>query len=61
MQTTTTQQLLLNKLPASAREAYSTPGLVNNLLSAAVLADAGCNLYFNQTGYEVEYNGEIIL
>ncbi|KAL7475163.1 hypothetical protein ACHAW6_001087, partial [Cyclotella cf. meneghiniana] len=52
----------LPKLPQSAKQAYRRSGLTNNLLSMAILADAGCDVFFfQQTGYEVSYNGDIIL
>ncbi|KAL7481300.1 hypothetical protein ACHAW6_006980 [Cyclotella cf. meneghiniana] len=53
--------LSLPKLPQSAKQAYRVSGLTNNLLSAAVLAEAGCEVFFHQKGCEVSYNGEIIL
>jgi hypothetical protein len=59
--TTETLQLLLNKLPATARIAHRSPGISNNLLAASELADTGCELFFHHTGCEVTYNGEIIL
>ena len=59
----TTESLLLlrNKLPIQARTAHHAPGISNNLLSASELADAGCELIFHKTGFEVLQNGEIIL
>ena len=51
----------LPKLPQLAKQAYRIAGLTNNLLSAAVLADAGCEVFFHHTGCEVSYKGEIIL
>ena len=59
--TTETLLLLLNKVPLEAREAHRAPGITNNLISASALADAGCELFFHQTGCEVSLNGEIIL
>jgi hypothetical protein len=41
--------------------AHSLPGLTNNLLSVAVLCNAGCKVFFNATGCEVTLNGKIIL
>jgi hypothetical protein len=41
--------------------AQSFPSLTNNLLSIAVLCEAGCKVFFNATGCEVMLNGEIIL
>ncbi len=52
---------LLPKLPPAAKEAYRIAGLTNNLLSALALADAGCKLFFHQTGCEVMHNSKIIL
>jgi len=53
--------LLLKKLPADARLAHRLPGLVNNLLSVAVLCDAGCEVFFHKHGCEVTHNGGTIL
>ena len=61
MTSTHAVNLLLNKLPADARLAHRLPGLVNNLLSVAVLCDAGCEVFFHKHGCEVTHNGEIIL
>ena len=32
----------------------------HNLVAVAELADAGCGTYFHRTGFEIDYNGEII-
>ena len=61
MQSTHTVDLLLGSLPPDARMAHSLPGLTNNLLSVAVLCDAGCEVFFNATGCEVTLNGLVIL
>ena len=53
--------MLLNKLPNEAREAHRTPGLLNNLISASKLVDAGCDLFFHKTGCDITRNGELIL
>ena len=53
--------LLLTKLPDDACLAHRLPGLVNNLLSVAVLCDAGCEVFFHKHGCEVIHNGETIL
>ena len=53
--------LLLNKLPPKAQEAHLAPGITNNLISTATLADAGCKIFFHQTGCEVFLTSEIIL
>ncbi|KAL7475994.1 hypothetical protein ACHAW6_007122, partial [Cyclotella cf. meneghiniana] len=61
LHTTENLLLLLNKLPLIAREAHRAPGITNNLMSAATLADAGCEIFFHKTGCEVSLNGEVIL
>jgi hypothetical protein len=61
MTSTHAVNLLLNKLPADARLAHRLPGLVNNLLSVAVLCDAGCEVFFHKHGCEVTHTGETIL
>eukprot|EP00804_Cyclotella_cryptica_P023498 CCRYP_012117-RA/>CCRYP_012117-RA protein AED:0.24 eAED:0.24 QI:0/0/0/1/0/0/3/0/464 len=53
--------LLLHKLPPAARVAHRAPGIAHSLVSAATLADAGCDLFFHRTGCEIALNGEIIL
>ena len=59
--TTEDLHLLLHKLPPAARTAHRAPGIAHNLVSAATLADAGCELFFHRTGCEISLNGEIIL
>ena len=61
MTSTHAVNLLLTKLPADARLAHRLPGLVNNLLSVAVLCDAGCEVFFHKHGCEVTLNGDTIL
>jgi hypothetical protein len=61
MRTTHAMDLLLQKLPPNARMAHHLPGLVNNLLSVAVLCNTGCKVNFHSTGCNVSLNGEIIL
>jgi hypothetical protein len=61
MQTTHAINLPLQKLPAEAWMAHSLPGLTNNLLSVAVLCDAGCAVFFNATSCKITHNGSIIL
>ncbi|KAL7482665.1 hypothetical protein ACHAW6_012248, partial [Cyclotella cf. meneghiniana] len=58
---TTLPLFSLPKLPPLAKQTYQITGLTNNLLSAAVLADVGCEVFFHHTGCEVSYNGEIIV
>jgi len=61
MTSTHAVNLLLTKLPDDARLTHQLPGLVNNLLSVAVLCDAGCEVFFHKHGCEVIHNGETIL
>jgi hypothetical protein len=53
--------LLLSKLPPEACLAHQLPGLVNNLLSIAVLCNAGCKVFFHKTGCKVTLDRETIL
>jgi hypothetical protein len=61
MRITHAMDLLFQKLPPNTHMAHHLPGLVNNLLSVAVLCDAGCKVYYPITGCEVTLNGEIML
>jgi hypothetical protein len=61
MRTLHAVNLLLSKLPPNARMAHSLLGLTNNLLSVAVLCDAGCKVFFNAPGCKVTFDGKIIL
>jgi hypothetical protein len=56
MTSTHTVNLLLAKLPEDTRLAHRLPGLVNNLLSVAVLYGAGCEVIFHKHGCEVTLN-----
>jgi hypothetical protein len=47
MRTTHTMDLLLQKLLPDAHMAHCLCRLVNNLLSIAVLCNAGCKVYFH--------------
>ena len=57
MFTTKMMELLLAKLPKSAREVHLVPGIINNLLSVSVLCDAGCEVFLHITGCEISFNG----
>jgi hypothetical protein len=61
MQSTHAVDLLLHNLPPDARMAHSFPGLTNNLLSVAVLCNAGYEVFFHAPGSEVTLNGMVIL
>ena len=60
MTSTHAVELLLAKLPTAAHLAHQLPGLINNLLSVAVLCDAGCEVFFHKHGCEVTLNDEIL-
>ncbi len=61
MRTTHPVNLLLNKLPPEAPLAHQLPGRVNNLLSVAVLCNAGCKVFFHKTGCKVTLDRKTIL
>jgi hypothetical protein len=61
MTTTYAFNLLLSKLPPEAHLAHQLPGLINNLLSIAILCGIGCKVFFHKTGCAVTLNGETIL
>ena len=58
--TSQTLELKLKKLPPNARRAFRVKNAPHNLVSVAELADAGCGVYIYKTGFDIEYNGEII-
>ena len=60
METTRTMELLLPKWPPTARLAFRTPKVTNNLVAVCELCDAGCGVYFTKIGVEVDYEGKII-
>ena len=53
-------QILLKKLPEPSCEAHRASVIMNNLLYASVIADAGCEVFLYGTGSDTSYNGEII-
>jgi hypothetical protein len=61
MTTTHAVNLLLSNLPPKACLAHQLPGLVNNLLSVAVLCNQGCKIFFHKTGCKVTLDGKTIL
>ena len=58
--TTKMLRLKLRKLLEKARKAFLVGGVPHNLMTVAELADAGCETYFHCTGFEIEYNGEML-
>ena len=61
MKTTETLDLLLDKLPPTARTVHICPGITNNLLAVMTLCNSGCSVIFLEHGVTVEFNGEIVL
>jgi hypothetical protein len=61
MTTTHTVNLLLSNLPPEARLVHWLSGLVNNLLSVAILCNTGCKVFFHKTSCEVTLDGKTIL
>ena len=47
--TTQTLELLLAKLPITARRAFRVPDIPHNLMAGAELVDAGCGLHLYKT------------
>ena len=60
MHTNKTIELLLPKLPPSARKGYTVPNITNNLVSVAELCDAGCTVFFHMHGVDINCDGETI-
>ena len=61
MKTTETLDLLLDKLPTTARTSHRCPGITNNILAVSTLCNAGYSILFLEHGVKVEFNGEIVL
>ncbi len=61
MTTTHGVNLLLHNLPPEACLGHCLPGLVNNILFAAALVDAGCEVFFHCTSCKVTFDGTVIL
>ena len=61
MKATETLDLLLDKLPLTARTAHRYLGIKNNLLAVITLFNAGCSVIFLEHGLTVEFSGETVL
>jgi hypothetical protein len=61
MMTMLAVNLMLSKLPSEAQLAHQLFDLVNNLLSVAVLCNAGCKVFFHKTGCKVTLDEKTIL
>ena len=53
-------ELKMKKLPPAARVGFNVPSIPENIMAGAELVDAGCDLYLNRYGAEIEYEGEIL-
>ena len=49
MHTTETIELQIDNLPENAKIGHRLPGIVNNLVAAPILCDAGCEVKFTKT------------
>ena len=61
MDTTETIELQIENLPENAKIGHQLPGIVNNLVAAPILCDAGCEVKFTKTDVTVTKNNEILL
>jgi hypothetical protein len=61
MTTTHAIDVLLSNLPPKACLAHQLPSLVSNLLSVAILCNAGCKVFFQKTDCEVTLDRKTIL
>ena len=61
MHTTETIELKIENLPKNAKIGHRLPGIVNNLVAAPILCDAGCEVKFTKTDVTVTKNNEILL
>ena len=61
MHTTETIELKIDNLPNNAKIGHRLPGIVNNLVAAPILCDAGCEVKFTKTDVTVTKNNEILL
>ena len=52
-----TPQLHLKKIPEPGRKYHQAPGIMNILISASILVDAGCELFLYGTGSDISYDG----
>ena len=59
LMSTETLDMLLNKLPRKARQAFRIPDIQHNLIACAELIDAGCSVYLHKRWCEIEYEGEV--
>ena len=58
--TTETLELLLKKLPSSARQAFRIEDVPHNLVAVTELIDAGCDVHLYRTGFDIDYEGETL-
>jgi hypothetical protein len=56
MHTTETIELKIDNLPEKAKTGNKLPGIVNNLVAAPILCDAGCEVKFAKTDVTITKN-----
>ena len=61
MSTTETIQLKIDNLPENAKTGLRLPGIVNNLVAAPILCDAGCEVKFTKKKVTVTKNKKLLL
>eukprot|EP00957_Ditylum_brightwellii_P004450 337188-Ditylum_brightwellii.AAC.1 len=61
MHTKETIDLLLSKLPQSARRGFRLRNLMHNLVAVAELCDAGCKVIFDKNDVVVQKEGEQVV
>ena len=58
--TTETLELMLKKLPKSARKVFRVPDTPHNLIAACELVDAGCGVHLYKHSEDIEFEGETL-
>ena len=58
--TTETLELMVKKLPKSARKAFRVPYIPHNLIASYELAYAGCGFHLYKNIAEIEFEGETL-
>ena len=58
--TTETVRVPMKKLPEEAQRGFRVPAIPHNILAAAELCDAGCDVHLHMHSAEIEYEGETL-